>query len=200
MISSAAPSECINRMLHHTLSPPVPSRTQTAKEGVNHLRKVSKKINYYCAHVSALVLFALLLMTVADVFLRFVFNSPIRGSFELTQMMIPLIVYLSCAHAHDSGDHVVVDVIYEVVPFVAKWVISMLGHIVYLGLMIILSWRLFDLSLDIRSTGAFSSQLELPTWPILMLGAIAIVGYVVSLLFELGTIIFKREVLGDDFG
>ena len=144
------------------------------------------------------MLLALLVMTVADVFMRYVFNSPIRGSYELTQIMIPFLVYLACAHAHDSGDHVVVDIIYEKLPFIAKWVISMISHLLYLALMCILSWRLFELSAGVRSTGAFTSQLEIPTWPIMFFGGVAILGYVASVLFELGAIIFKREVLGDE--
>ena len=165
------------------------------------MRKFSKKINYYCTHAGALVLLALLLLTVADVFMRYVFNTPIRGSYELTaEILIPLSVFLAGAHAHDSGDHVVVDIIYEKLPFIAKWVISMLGHLVYLLIIALLCWRLFVHSNSLREVSAWTSQLEIPTWPVLLIGAIAMLGYVLSLLFELGAIIIKREVLGNDAG
>ena len=147
------------------------------------------------------MLLALLLLTVADVFLRRFFNYPIRGSYELTaEILIPLMVFLAGAHAHDYGDHVVVDIIYEKLPFLAKWIISLIGHLIYLGLIVLLCWRLFVHSGNLREVGAWTSQLEIRTWPILFIGAISMLGYIVSLVFELGAIIFKREVLGSDSG
>ena len=167
---------------------------------MNHLRKVTKKINYYCTHGSAVLLLVLLLLTVSDVFLRYVFNSPIRGSYELTEIIVPLMVFLASAHAHDSGDHVVVDIIYEKMPFIAKWVTSMIGHLVYLGLIALMCWRLFVYSNSLREVNAWTSQLEIVLWPILLLGAIAMLGYIASLIVELGAIIIKREVLGSESG
>jgi len=162
------------------------------------LRKVTKKINVYCAHGSAVLLFFLLVMTVADVLLRFLFNSPIRGSFELTEITIPLLVLLSTAHGHDSGDHVVVDFLYEMLPFVGKKIASIFTHLIYLALIILMCWRLFIYSGQLRETNSTTSLLEVQLWPILLIGSIAMLGYIASLIVELGAFIFKKEVLGND--
>ena len=143
-------------------------------------------------------MFALMLLTVADVFMRYVFNSPIRGSFELTEMMIPLMVFLGCAHTHDNGDHVVIDVIYEKLPRAPKWIVSIISQLIYLAVMSLMCWRYYIHSGNLRATNAWSSQLEIPHWPILLLGAVATLGYVASLLLDMGAIIFKKEVLGND--
>ena len=55
--------------------------------------------------------FLLLLMafTVIDVFLRYVFNAPLRSVYEFTEYMMALIVFLGIAYCGWTGGHIAVD-------------------------------------------------------------------------------------------
>lgn len=55
------------------------------------------------------VLLALLLYTVADVVLRYVFNAPFRGSLEFTQFLMSIIVFFGLAYCGWTGGHIAVD-------------------------------------------------------------------------------------------
>jgi TRAP-type C4-dicarboxylate transport system permease small subunit len=55
-----------------------------------------------------------MLFTVADVFLRYVFNAPLRSVFEFTEFAMALIVFLAMAYTGWTGGHIAVDVF-------AKW-------------------------------------------------------------------------------
>lgn len=56
------------------------------------------------------VLLLLMFGTVADVILRYVFNAPFRGSLEMTEFAMALIVFLSIAYCGWVGAHIEVDV------------------------------------------------------------------------------------------
>jgi TRAP-type C4-dicarboxylate transport system permease small subunit len=53
---------------------------------------------------------ALMFYTVLDVFLRYGFNRPFSGSFELTEFFMVLIVFLGLAYCGWVGGHVAVDI------------------------------------------------------------------------------------------
>jgi TRAP-type C4-dicarboxylate transport system permease small subunit len=55
------------------------------------------------------VLLLLMFGTVADVVLRYFFNAPFRGSLEMTEFAMALIVFLSLAYCGWKGAHIEVD-------------------------------------------------------------------------------------------
>lgn len=55
------------------------------------------------------VLLLLMLYTVADVVLRYVFNRPFSGSWELTEFSMALIVFLGIPYCGWVGGHIAVD-------------------------------------------------------------------------------------------
>ena len=57
------------------------------------------------------VLVALMAYTVIDVVLRYVFNNPFRGSLEITEFSMALIVFLGVAYCGWLGGHVAVDIL-----------------------------------------------------------------------------------------
>jgi TRAP-type transport system small permease protein len=62
------------------------------------------------ALAAGVVLLALMMFTVADVVLRYVFNKPFRSVFEYTEFSMALIVFLSIAYTGWTGGHISVDV------------------------------------------------------------------------------------------
>jgi TRAP-type C4-dicarboxylate transport system permease small subunit len=56
------------------------------------------------------VLLLLMLFTVLDVVLRYVFNAPLRSVYEFTEFMMALIVFLGIPYCGWVGQHIAVDV------------------------------------------------------------------------------------------
>lgn len=69
------------------------------------------RILHALAVLSGLVLLLMMLGTVADVVMRYVFNAPFRGSLELTEFAMSLIVFLAMAHCGWTGGHIAVDLL-----------------------------------------------------------------------------------------
>ncbi len=63
------------------------------------------------AVMAAFVLVAMTLLTSVDVIARYVFNSPLKGAFELTQIKLASLVYISFVIAAGSNEHVRVELL-----------------------------------------------------------------------------------------
>jgi TRAP-type transport system small permease protein len=66
------------------------------------------------ALIAGICLLLLMVFTVIDVLLRYVFNAPFRSVLEFTEFMMALIVFLGIAYCGWTGGHIAVDVF-------AKW-------------------------------------------------------------------------------
>lgn len=61
------------------------------------------------ALAGGVVLLLLMLFTVVDVVLRYLFNAPLRSVYEFTEFMMALIVFLGIAYCGWTGGHIAVD-------------------------------------------------------------------------------------------
>jgi TRAP-type transport system small permease protein len=68
----------------------------------------------YLALAAGVLLLVLMLFTVVDVILRYVFNAPLRSVYEFTEFLMAAIVFLAVAYTGWVGAHISVDVF-------AKW-------------------------------------------------------------------------------
>lgn len=63
------------------------------------------------ALVAGVLLFALMFYTVADVVLRYGFNSPFSSSLEVTEFTMAVVVFFGLAYCGWKGGHVAVDIL-----------------------------------------------------------------------------------------
>jgi TRAP-type C4-dicarboxylate transport system permease small subunit len=64
----------------------------------------------YLALAAGVLLLILMLFTVVDVVLRYVFNAPLRSVYEFTEFLMAAIVFLAVAYTGWVGAHISVDV------------------------------------------------------------------------------------------
>ena len=162
------------------------------------LRKVIKKINYYLNYVSSFFLAFLMLMTVADVISRKVFNSPIMGTYELTLLLITIVVYLGFAHSNDFKEHVVIDVLYEVLPNAGKMVFSLISSLLNLALASIMCYAVYNYIFRLYASGGVTASLKIPLWPFAVVAVVGLVGLILSIIGDFILIIVERKVLSND--
>jgi TRAP-type C4-dicarboxylate transport system permease small subunit len=63
------------------------------------------------ALLGGLILLILMAFTVADVFLRYVFNAPLKSVYEFTEFVMAAIVFLGIAYTGWVGGHIAVDML-----------------------------------------------------------------------------------------
>jgi TRAP-type C4-dicarboxylate transport system permease small subunit len=122
------------------------------------------------------VLVLMMLLTVADVFLRYVFNRPIVGSTEITEYMMACLV-LGIPLTTLTGKAITMDLVVERLPKRIQAVFDSITNAVGLVAMVFLSWQLFREMANAKAVGLSSSILYIPSYPFY-----AVMGFALALL------------------
>jgi TRAP-type C4-dicarboxylate transport system permease small subunit len=85
----------------------------TAGESVERWRKIPSLV---CGALAAVFLAAMMLLTVADVVLRGVFNAPIRGVFDLVELLLAYSFFLALPAVFLRDENIVVNVADDLAP------------------------------------------------------------------------------------
>lgn len=123
------------------------------------------------AYVAGVVLVALMLLTTADVAGRYFFNAPLNGVFDLTHFAVSIMTFLGLSYCGYQGGHVVIELLYEKLPFVARGVLNRVINLVGCVLFGVIAWRTAVQSIDVRDMGEASQLMEIPLFPLYWLVA-----------------------------
>lgn len=89
-------------------------RQQSLAEGLESLSSLIKRTEFFSRWLSAGGMYILLLLvfiTFVDVFLRYMFNSPLNGSIEITEMLMSVVLFSSVAYTYWMRGHVSMDIV-----------------------------------------------------------------------------------------
>jgi TRAP-type transport system small permease protein len=121
------------------------------------------RLTKYMGYVGAALIAIMMMMTVVDVFMRFVFNSPIAGVNELSALSLAMVVGLGFGWAALERAHIKVDLVMDRLPketqFITDAVMFLLSLIMGAIMMI---WTLVDL---IGKKGQTTGSLHIPLVP-----------------------------------
>ena len=116
--------------------------------------------------VSAIVLFALMVMTCIDVFGREVLGTPLDGATELTRLMLGVIVFGVLPIVSLREDHVTVDLLDAWFPARAARVRQAILTLLTAGMLAAVSWRVWTVGADQLDYGDTTEFLRIPLGPV----------------------------------
>jgi len=103
-----------------------------------------------------------MLLTVADVSLRALFNRPINGTFELIELGLVCTVFVALPAVFLRDEHLVVDVIDHLAPArVVRW-LDLLGALASAAVLGVMVWRMIPLARDMQEFGDVTADLSIP--------------------------------------
>ena len=141
------------------------------------LLKTLKSLSTYLAYIGAFSLFAMMCLTMADVGLRYLFNRPILGVFEITEFMVLVLIFSFLGYTQARKSHVSVDLFMRLFPERLKTLIEIVNHLACLVIMALIAWMGVDKAIELMEAGEASANLALPTYPFaffLVLGCVVI--------------------------
>jgi TRAP-type transport system small permease protein len=133
--------------------------------------------------VAGATLFALMLLTTADVTGRYFFNSPILGTVELTQLMLAAVVFLSLPVVCWREEHISVDLLDSVFPPRLIWIRQVIVNLIITAALWVMARRVWALAERAFEWGDVTEFLRIPRG--YLIGLIAIM-LVISALLTLG--------------
>jgi C4-dicarboxylate transporter DctM subunit len=119
------------------------------------------------ANISGIIVMAMMVLTTADVFLRYVFNNPLDWNFELQSLLLVGVAYLGISYVQSQRRHVCMDVLPARLPKTNQLQLQLFGDIIFLFLMAIITWQMGIQAWNAWVTGDFVwGAVDFPLWPV----------------------------------
>jgi len=129
---------------------------------VRKIDLILRTIKRICEVLGVIVLFSMMSLTGVDVFARYLFNSPIRGAFELTEIMLALLVFLSFPVAALSNSHISVEAIDGVANKALRTFSKYFALLVGASVFLVLTIQIWKHATKLQSYGQVTNSLEIP--------------------------------------
>jgi len=152
---------------------------------LNIFNTLNRYFVFILKHLAIWILTSMMLLTAADVCLRYVFNSPVTGSFELVEFMMALIVPFSIVFCARERAHIHVDILLEHLPEGARSFFIFLGNILSLFLFVLITWQACIYIIEQYQSKLTSAVLYIPVYPFICALAVAFAILSLLLLAEL---------------
>src|SRR5580765_6437392 len=123
---------------------------------------------------AAILLFCLMMLTTADVVGRYIFNWPLRGAFELTELMLLTLIFAGLPLASRADEHVTLDFIDMALSDRGRLLLRRLVDLVCGLLFLGLAWRVWIKAGKIAGYGDTTDVLRIPVGPFIYFMALMV--------------------------
>ncbi|MCQ2006157.1 TRAP transporter small permease [Rhizobium sp. NRK18] len=140
--------------------------------------------------IPILALVAMMLTTVADVFMRYVFNAPIRGSYDTVEICLLVSIYFALPAVILEGHQIVIDLIDGLVPARLVKVMKSVAAIAAVVVLCFIFWSMLKPARDAYDFGDMKLELNFPVWIIWVMALFGLFNSIIAaiaVLFGAGT-------------
>jgi len=102
--------------------------------------QLKKKVAAVCGGLAGVFLAAMMLLTVADVLLRAFANRPIRGMYELVELLLACTFFLALPAVFLRDENIVVDVVDPVAPKAVP-VLKRISEVIAVAILGLMAWQ-----------------------------------------------------------
>jgi len=89
------------------------------------------------------ILFALMCLTFVDVVARYLLNRPIRGAFELTELLLLVLIFAGLPLVSHADEHVTMDFIDRLLTAQGRIFLNRIMNLAVAGLMFFMAWQVW---------------------------------------------------------
>ncbi len=123
---------------------------------------------------ASVILFVLMIVTFVDVLGRYLFNSPLRGAFEGTELMLLVLIFAGLPLVSHADEHVTMDFIDNILPAGGRRISVALSQLVCAATMLGLAWLIWLKAGKIAAYGDTTDVLRIELAPFVYFMAIMI--------------------------
>jgi TRAP-type C4-dicarboxylate transport system permease small subunit len=136
--------------------------------------------------LASVALIVMMVVTLLDVFLRYVFNSPIHGAYELVEAMLVVFVFHGMSTAFLQRRNIVIDLIDSFVPRAVVTALIRITDVLTVVTLALFAYAMITPALQSYSYGEVKMDLQVPIWYFL---AAALFGIAGAILCAIGALI-----------
>lgn len=135
------------------------------KKAAHSIETVINQISEKMGVVAVIVLAAIMMFTVVDVFMRGVLNDPVAATTETTALMMVVLVFLVLAWCAVKNKHVKIDVLVSRLPRKVQIALDISNHLLVIFVSAMVGWRSAVEGAYVKNMGITTSVLEIPHYP-----------------------------------
>jgi TRAP-type C4-dicarboxylate transport system permease small subunit len=136
--------------------------------------------------LASAALIVMMVVTLLDVFLRYVFNSPIRSSYDLVETMMAVFVFHGMSTALLKRRNIVIDLVDSFAPAGMIAVLIRISDWLTIATLALYTYAMITPALQAFNYGDLKMELGLPVW---YLWAAALLGMAGAILCAFGALI-----------
>jgi TRAP-type C4-dicarboxylate transport system permease small subunit len=141
------------------------------RKAIEFIGKILSPVMPVFSNIGAYIIIVMMLLTVVDVVGRRFFNKPVPGSYELSEFMLVIVVFLAIAYCEFTRGHVTIDLVVSRFRKRTQNIINSTMYILTLVAFVLLTWRLFvDAAGQVG--GTISGILRIPVFPFIYIAAL----------------------------
>ena len=127
--------------------------------------KWERRVDAVLGIAASLILFLMMLLTFVDVVARYLFNFPLRGGFEVTELMLLVLIFAGLPLVSHADEHVTMDFIDRMLPEAGRRFVVRLVHAVCAAVMFFLTWQVWIKAGRIAGYGDTTDVLKIAVGP-----------------------------------
>jgi TRAP-type C4-dicarboxylate transport system permease small subunit len=131
------------------------------------------RVERWLALAPAAILFAMMAITFANVFLRYLFRAPLSGALEILSYMMGVLVFVSLPLVALRGEHVRVGLIDNALPGWLRRLRGVVFHLIMAGVAAALGWRMWLFAARLEGWDEKTQQYGLPLWTLAQMFALS---------------------------
>lgn len=145
------------------------NRTGEMVDSLNRIRGLVARVLLI---IGAIILSAMMFLTMTDVVLRYAFRSPVSGAYEIMQFMMAIVIPFGIVFCAHEKSHVSVEVVFDLLPLKIQRFLHCIVSLVVLVLFLLVAWQSILFVNETYETGYTSAVLYIPAFP--FVGTIAL--------------------------
>jgi TRAP-type C4-dicarboxylate transport system permease small subunit len=125
------------------------------------LEKFNQFLNKILMIIGGVAVLALMSLATVNVCLRFFFNAPYRGTYEVVGFLGAIVIAFALGYTQKRKDHIVVDILTERFPKRVNRVLDGINYMITTIFFAVVSWQVFVWGIKISKSGEVSETLKI---------------------------------------
>jgi len=149
------------------------------------LKKITYSLNGLLLKVALFFILLMMFGTVIDVLLRYIFNRPIPGVFEVTRYALAIIVFASLGWSQIHKVHIAIDLFITRIPLFWQNLIEVLNYLVVFVVFSLAFWQMLVYTGRLYASDLITTVLRIHVYPWVLLAAVGVLFFVLALFGDL---------------
>lgn len=136
--------------------------------------RIGRYLDLYLGGIAAFLLFVLMILTFVDVAGRSVFNAPLPGGYEITELIMGVLIFAGLPVVSWREEHITIDLLDGVTPASLVSYRDIMVNVVSTVVVGFICWQTWMLAVQLWDDGELTEFLQVPVAPVMyMIGGLS---------------------------